>query len=54
MYNDMISRRLNDISNYPDFLANICFESCKMQQVWPDFMTFNRSEEHTSELQSQR
>ena len=41
MYNNMISRRLHDISNYPDFLADICFESCKMQQIWQDFKTLN-------------
>ena len=54
MYNDMISRRLNNIFNYPDFLANICFESCKMQQVWPDFMTINNIRWDPSDLEGLR
>ena len=54
MFNNIISRRLNDISYYPDFLANICFESCKIQQVWPYFMIFNNIRWDPSNLECLR
>ena len=50
LFNNTLSRRLNDLegkvtgtSEYQHYnlMPSICFESCKLQQVWPTFMNDN-------------
>ena len=50
LYKNTLSSRLNDLEGkvtgtfeYQDYnlMPGICFESCKLQQVWPKFMRDN-------------